>query len=87
MGDEPSDNPIDVMPLFFTDTDGEEGYIADDLSVEYDGTEAVEEAVEDIVDALKSDGDVTNALIAELPGKARIREIRRADLGSKRDGE
>lgn len=80
------------MPLRFVDEGGNEGWIYDDLSVEYLGGVDVEAAIDEIVDDGMSAEEAMNELIVRLPQEGPISSVERgefrgASVGRGRDGE
>lgn len=74
------------MPLRFVDDGGNEGWIDDDLSVEYVGGIDVEAAIDEIVDEGMSTDEAFNELIVRLPQDRPISSIERDELRGPRGG-
>ena len=69
------------MGLRFVDEGGNEGWIDDDLSVEYVGGIDVEGAIDEIVDDGMTGREALNELIVRLPQERPINSIERLDEG------
>ena len=67
------------MPLRFVDEGGNEGWIDDDLTVEYVGGIDVEGAIAEIVDNDMTPDEAMNELIVRLPQDRPINSIERSD--------
>ena len=67
------------MPLRFVDDGGTEGWIGDDLSVDYAGGMDVEGAIAEIVDDGMGLDKALNELIVRLPQELAISSIERED--------
>ena len=67
------------MPLRFVDEGGNEGWIGDDLSVDYVGGIDVEGAIAEIVDDGMGPEEALNELIVRLPQDCPINSIERED--------
>lgn len=65
------------MALLFIDEAGHEGRILDDLSVEYDGSEPVEEYVERIEEEAASNEQAVEDIIIDMIGDLNVKEVRR----------
>lgn len=70
------------MALRFVDEGGNEGWIDDDLSVEYVGGLDIESAIESILDDDMTPEEALNELIVRLPQERAISSIERdEDVG------
>lgn len=68
-----------AMPLVFVDTDGRQGRISDEFSVEYGGPHPVEEYVQAAVDEASSVEGAVEELILEMVADLDVDEVRRVE--------
>lgn len=69
--------PPEAMPVVFTDNDGHQGRITDELSVEYDGPMVVDEYVQAVEDETASTEGAIEELIIGLVQDLGLEEARR----------
>ena len=74
------------MPLRFVDDGGNEGWIDDDLTVEYVGGIDVEAAIDEIVEEGMSTDEALNELVVRLPQDRPISSIERDEFRGPRSG-
>ena len=74
------------MPLRFVDDGGNEGWIDDDLSVEYVGGVDVEAAIDEIVDDDMSAEAALDELVVRLPQGRPIQSVERDEYRGPSNG-